>query len=312
MDTEPGLSPDPGPEQPQERPNWIDWLFRGPSRIAAVLRVLVYLPVVVALVFLLQPFVRALSRPRLSALAPMNFFLQEASLAIAVLLAALVMSLLEKKKPGEYGLPLHGAFRKLFWQGVLVGLVEVSALIGLIAWRGGYSFGSLAVHHVQLVRWLFFWAIFFLLVGFFEEFLFRGYTQFTLGQGIGFWPSAVVLSAIFGLVHLSNLGEGIVGALSVVMIGLILSLSLRRTGTLWFAVGLHASFDWGETFLFSVPNSGFVASGHLSNASLHGPAWLTGGTVGPEGSVFSFLTMAVLCYAIHRFYPAKKAAAASQ
>jgi hypothetical protein len=96
-----------------------------------------------------------------------------------------------------------------------------------------------------------------------------------------------------------------VGAAAVVMIGLVFALTLRRTGNLWLAVGWHASFDFGETFLFSVPNSGVVFDGHLSNASLHGAKWLTGGTVGPEGSVFSFLTMAIFALVVNRLYPAK-------
>jgi len=49
-----------------------------------------------------------------------------------------------------------------------------------------------------------------------------------------------------------------------------------------------------------------VFEGHLSNASLHGARWLTGGSVGPEGSVFSFLTMGMLALAIHLLFPAKK------
>jgi hypothetical protein len=97
-----------------------------------------------------------------------------------------------------------------------------------------------------------------------------------------------------------------VGAAGVVAIGLIFAFTLRRTGNLWLAVGWHESFDFGETFLYSVPNSGLVLEGHLSNASLHGPNWLTGGTVGPEGSVFSFLTMGILAIAIHFLFPAKK------
>jgi len=39
---------------------------------------------------------------------------------------------------------------------------------------------------------------------------------------------------------------------------------------------------------------------------MQGKAWLTGGTVGPEGSVFSFLTMGILALAIHFLYPMKK------
>jgi membrane protease YdiL (CAAX protease family) len=220
--------------------------------------------------------------------------------------AALIMSRIEGRSPGAYGLPLRGAFGKLFWQGCLIGLVEVSALIGLIAVFGGYSFGDVALHSKELLRWGTLWAVFFVFVGLFEEFLFRGYTQHTLAESIGFWPAAVVLSCLFGAVHLGNPGEGWVGAAGVVAIGLVFAFALRRTGNLWLVVGWHASFDFGETFLFSVPNSGIVFQGHLSNASLHGKAWLTGGTVGPEGSVFSFLTMGILAFAIHLLFPAKR------
>ena len=95
--------------------------------------------------------------------------------------------------------------------------------------------------------------------------------------------------------------------LVVVMVALLFCFSLKRTGNLWYAVGLHASFDWGETYLFSVPNSGTFMQGHLSNALMHGPKWLTGGTVGPEGSVFCFLTLALQFLVVHLLFPAKKA-----
>jgi uncharacterized protein len=224
--------------------------------------------------------------------------------------AALIMSQIEDRSSGVYGLPVRAAFGKSFWQGCLIGLAEISVLIGLIAAFGGYSFGDLALHGKEVLRWGMLWAVFFIFVGLFEEFLFRGYTQYTLADSIGFWPAAVVLSCSFGAVHLGNPGEGWVGAAGVVAIGMVFAFTLRRTGNLWLAVGWHASFDFGETFLYSVPNSGLVLEGHLSNASLHGPNWLTGGTVGPEGSVFSFLTMGILAIAIHFLFPAKRSEAA--
>jgi len=92
---------------------------------------------------------------------------------------------------------------------------------------------------------------------------------------------------------------------------LLLALTLKRTGNLWLAVGWHAAFDFGESFLFSVPDSGTLLPGHLSNATLHGPAWLTGGTVGPEGSIFSFITLGVAAFAIHTVFPARKSSSAS-
>ena len=219
---------------------------------------------------------------------------------------ALLMGRLERRSVHEYGLPLRAAFGKTFWQGFLLGLCEVSLLVGLIAALGGYSFGQLVLHGAGLWGWGAYWAAAFVIVGLSEEFLFRGYAQYTLAQGIGFWPAAIALSFSFGAVHWRNPGEGIAGVANVAVTGLVFCFTLRRTGNLWLAVGWHASFDFGETFLFSVPDSGFVFDHHLSNAALHGPTWLTGGTVGPEGSVLSFLTMGLAALAIHFLFPAKK------
>jgi len=133
----------------------------------------------------------------------------------------------------------------------------------------------------------------------------RGYSQFTLARGIGFWPSAVTLSCAFAILHLDNEGERWPGLLAVFCIGMFLCLTLRRTGNLWFAIAFHAAWDWGETFFYSVPDSGMVAPGHLLSSSLRGKAWLTGGSVGPEGSVFCFLVIALTAVAFSRAYPAR-------
>jgi membrane protease YdiL (CAAX protease family) len=227
---------------------------------------------------------------------------------ISVFGAAVMMSFLERRPVGCYGLPLHQAFGKLFWQGFLLGFLEISAVIGLIYAFGGYSFGPLALHGAQLVHWAVLWALCLTFVGLFEEFLFRGYSLFTLSSGVGFWPAAILLSLLFAGVHLQNSGEGRVGVAGVFVVGLLWCFTVRRTGSLWFAVGMHAAFDFGETFLYSVPDSGMVLPGHLSDATLHGPAWLTGGSVGPEASVFDFVLLFSFFYVIHRLYPPKKSA----
>lgn len=238
--------------------------------------------------------------------SPQSVALGELVSFAAVYGAALAMARLERLPAGVYGLPLGLAFGKRFWQGIFLGLCEVSLLVGFIAAFGGYSFGNLAVHGTGFLGWGLLWAATFVLVGFSEEFMFRGYVQYTLTRGIGFWPAAACLSVVFGASHLGNPGEGIVGALNVAVTGVVFAFALRRTGNLWLAVGWHASFDFGETFLFSVPNSGWVFDHHLSNSVLQGPVWLTGGTVGPEASVFGFLTMGIGVLVIHFLFPANK------
>jgi uncharacterized protein len=233
-------------------------------------------------------------------------FFGELASFLAAFLAAWIMSQLETRPMVVYGLPARGAFGKQFWLGCLFGLCEIFFLIGLIAAFGGYSFGSLLEHGGAIAKWALFWGAFFLAVGFFEEFLFRGYTLYTLTEGIGFWPAAVLLAVCFGAVHLKNSGEGWIGVLGVVFVGLFWSFTVKRTGSLWFALGMHATFDFGESFLFSVPDSGMIFPGHLSNATLHGPNWLTGGTPGPEGSGIDFLILAVFFFVFDRLYPARQ------
>jgi len=300
---------DPSPTPPLQGPptqGILGKIFLNDKGIRGGWRLLIYAALVAGLGFgggiVLQQFIR----PTPGVFSLGSSFAYEVFCFTVVFGAALIMAQIEGRSPGAYGLPLSGAFGKLFWQGCLIGLVEISVLVGLIAVFGGYSFGDIVLHGKELLRWGILWAVFFVFVGLFEEFTFRGYTQCTLAESIGFWPAAIVLSCSFGAVHLGNPGEGWVGAAGVVTIGLIFAFALRRTGNLWLVVGWHASFDFGETFLYSVPNSGIVFDGHLSNASLHGAKWLTGGTVGPEGSVFSFLTMGILALAIHLLFPAKK------
>ena len=302
MDPEP--SPDDSPVPPFTAPppeSLLGKVFLHEGGLRAGWRLLIYAALVAGIGFaggiLVLPFAPHARRQ------VFHVFLEEALGFLAVFGAALIMARIERRPVAVYGLPLRGAFGKLFWQGGLFGLVEISALVGLIYAFGGYSFGSLALHGGEVWQWGILWAAAFVVVGLFEEFLFRGYTLCTLAQGVGFWPAAILLSCLFGAVHLENPGEDWVGAASVVAIGLVFAFALRRTGNLWFVVGWHASFDFGETFLFSVPNSGLHFDGHLSNASLSGARWLTGGSVGPEGSAFSFLTVGVLALLIHVLFP---------
>jgi CAAX protease family protein len=235
-----------------------------------------------------------------------NLFYSELTKALGTLLATWVMSRLEGRRLGAYGLPWGSGQGKLFLQGAMFGIAEISTIIGVLAAAGYYSFGSLEVHGASLVKWTVFWAVVFLVVGFFEEYAFRGYVQFALTKGFGFWTAAIVTSLIFGLVHFANPGESWPGIAGVMVVGFFWCFTLRRTGTLWFALGMHAAFDFGETFLFSVPDSGAVFPIHLSSAVIHdGPAWLVGGTAGPEASVLDFMILAIFFYIVHRMYPAK-------
>jgi len=227
-------------------------------------------------------------------------FYEEAISLAGVGVAALALARLENRPVDVYGLPRRQAFGTKFWAGAVWGFGGISALLLLMHTVHVFDFGDIVLHGPRVLRFAAFWGAYFVLVGLFEEFLFRGYFQFALSERAGFWPTAILGSMMFGGVHLLNTDENAAGAFGAGLIGLFLCFTLLRTGTLWFAVGFHAAWDWGETFLYAVPNSGTTEPGHLLSPTLRGPTWLTGGIVGPEASALLLIVMAALWVAFDR------------
>lgn len=297
----PNATAAPAPEfAAATQPSYANTLFVGPDGLRPGWGLAFYL----ATFYVLQQFVVDLAWSRnLGAGGLWSMLLEEfGDMAIAVV-PAMVLARVERRPWKVYGLPATRAFGRFFWIGAAWGFAGISLLMFALYGLHAFTFGHILLHGSRLLRFAAFWGVLFLLVGLFEEFLLRGYTQFTLSRVIGFWPAAIVMSFVFGLIHLRNEGEHWNGLLAAAFIGFFFCLTLRRTGNLWFAVGFHATWDWGETFFYSVPDSGMVAPGHLLRSSLHGAAWLSGGSVGPEGSVLCYLVIALLWIAFDRVYP---------
>jgi len=220
---------------------------------------------------------------------------------------AWVMSRIEHERFSAYGLLLVPEAGRLFAKGVLWGIIPSILILIPICLAGACSFHGLALHGRDLPVSAFGWALAFLGVGFAEEFMFRGYSLKTLAEAIGFWPAAAVLSCLFGLVHLIfKPDEGWIDPISVSLYGLFWCLTLRRTGSLWFAVGFHAASDYTDMIVFAEPNTGNDGKslpGHLLDVRFHGPDWLTGGPRGTEASLLVFLVLAALFYLFDKAYP---------
>lgn len=225
-----------------------------------------------------------------------------------VLLMTWIMSRIEHRRVGTYGLPLtHAKGGQRLIYGGLFGFVLLLVTLAVLRLLGVFYFGSLGLQGSRILIWGVLWGFGFLAVGFFEEFLFRGYALYTLAEGIGFWPAAVIMALFFGRAHMGNGGESYIGIVQTILFALLASATLRRTGSLWLAVGMHAGWDWGQSYFFGVGDSGFQAPGHLFNPHIHGPNWLSGGTVGPEGSVVTSIILILATAAFLAFYREKRA-----
>jgi uncharacterized protein len=199
-----------------------------------------------------------------------------------LLLAAWIMSKIEGRNMGDYGLPWQRAFCLQFWQAFAVGFVSLTLLLALLQLARAYSFGSVQIHGVDILKYALLWAAAIFLGVTVEEVFYRGYLQFNLTSGIGFWPAACITSALMAAAHTFNPGWTVLGLFTVGGFGLIACFLLRRTGDLWMPLGLHFAWDWGETYFYGVPDSGQMGTGHLLQGRFHGPAWLTGMPFGVE------------------------------
>ena len=168
--------------------------------------------------------------------------------------------------------------------GVASGVAVMSLLVGLIAVFHGASVHLAVSPPGELVRYGLGDLLVFALVAISEEGLLRGYPLVALSRAISFWPAAAISSVVFALLHLPHGGESLSGVVNVVLSGLVLAYSFWRSGGLWFAWGWHAAWDFTETFVFGAPDSGVPARDSFLVTTLHGPAWLSGGSAGPEGS----------------------------
>jgi membrane protease YdiL (CAAX protease family) len=224
-------------------------------------------------------------------------------LFISVLLATSIMGRFEGRGFGAYGLPLREGFLKRFLVGAIWGIVPLVALLLALRALGILDFGGPDLSAKALLRSGVLWALLFVLTGMAEECAVRGYPQFTLTRSVGFWGAAVITSLLLAAAHIGNSGEALVGLVAIFTVGMVACLMLRRTGDLWFPIGFHFSWDYAESFIFGVPNSGSVAVGHLLTTHMHGSKWLTGGSVGPEASILSFLVLGLTALMFHRAYP---------
>ena len=256
-------------------------ILYGPSGLRAGWRLVIF----AAILFVLFATKGLIARRTMHGVDDVGrFVFNQTTRFLICLIASWIMARIERRTIAEYGLPWRRMFRGQFWLGALIGFAALTVLLGFMQAIGVFDFGRIALRGAEIWKWGALYGAILLIVGLSEEFFYRGYIQFTLSTGIGFWPAAILWNAYFGFSHYSNAGETWAGMVNAGLGGLFFCLLLQRSGNLWMPIGFHMAWDWGQTFFYGVPDSGIVVPGHLFNSTHSGPVWLSGGSVGPEGS----------------------------
>ena len=322
------------PQEPQPSP--AHRVFIGPYGLRAGWSLLIYFALLLSIVFTVRGVhehnkakahqaavaaaqasgtpIKEVNRDPNAPLAVEEAIVQEGIGFAVIFVISLLMSLIERRRFTAYGLGGQRSFGR-FFTGTIWGLAAMALLVGALRVLHLVSFDAQLDHGWPILGWGAAQLLGFLLVGLLEEYLFRGYFQFTLSRGlvsvgnlisrpharaIGFWIATLITSALFFLAHTSNDGEDKVGLLLVFLAGVAFVVALWRTGSLWWAIGFHTAWDWSQSFLYGVPDSGNLVQGRLFATHPLGNPLLSGGTAGPEGSVLCvpiiLLVIVVLCF----------------
>ena len=283
-------------------------IFLNSRGLRAGWRLLIFVGIFIGLGFLTDRIFPLIFHPKQRPfLDPVFLMINEVEALIQVLIVTWIMARIERRGVRAYGIPVHNAFGHDFWVGLAWGFGSTALLMALIAEFGGYHILGLAIRGTTLWHFLALWTTASVLIGFSEEIQFRAYLLATASDGIGFWAAAVLLSIGFGAMHyFFKPHERWEDFASTGLLGLFMCLTLRRTGSLAFAIGFHAAFDFANIFVWSGQNAGEYAIGHLFETSWPGPQWLTGGQLGPEASWMVFVVIAVLFRSFDRVYRHQK------
>ena len=228
----------------------------------------------------------------LISLLPSNFEMPFDGLFTAQLLELLVIGgsiyltrqFIDKRDFVSLGFKLN----RQAWQDLLLGIAIPGIMMGfifVIEWSFGWlNFEGFAwqFHPISdVISNALSVFLIFVLVGWNEELLIRGFHLQTIASGSNLSWGIFLSSAVFGILHLGNPNATWISAVGILFAGYFLAYGYVRTGQLWLSVGLHIGWNYFEGVVFGFPVSGMDVF-RLTRINVDGPVLWTGGTFGPE------------------------------
>ena len=182
-------------------------------------------------------------------------------------------------------LPLERNWAGEALAGLLIGAALFSGVVGVVALLGGIRITGLGAGAS-------FWVIagMSLTAAVNEEVLFRA-IGFRFSEKLGGSLFALfVTSLLFGFAHFANPGATLFSSIAIATeAGIMLGAAYMLTRRLWFAVGLHAGWNFTQGWIWSIPVSGQTFGTGLFATERQGPDWLSGGAFGLEASAVTML-----------------------
>ena len=219
-----------------------------------------------------------------------------AALLLAALVGGWAALALDGRAPGALGFYLRPVAGREAAKGLGLGVVVAMMVVLAMAALGGLRWSAQPGTAGAWVMGSASSLLFLALPAAAEEALLRGYPLQALAEAWGPSAALLVTSIAFGAVHFGNPEVTWLGLANIAAAGLLLGAVYLRTGSLWWATGVHLGWNWAHGYLADVPVSGLeLLDAPFYDGVARGPDWLGGGGFGPEGSALA--TVVVLAAA---------------
>lgn len=175
--------------------------------------------------------------------------------------------------------------------GLVMGIIAITlAFILILLSKSGVLVNSLLEPRFSLS--LFLYLILFILVGFAEELLSRGYIIGAMeASNNNKWFAIMVSAVIFSLMHYGNNGFSLIPFLNIFLVGILFGVMYVKTKSIWLSTGFHITWNFFQGCIYGMPVSG-ITTPKLYEMTFVGNSILNGGTFGPEGGLI--VTMVII------------------
>jgi len=208
-------------------------------------------------------------------------------LVVFTLTVYIARRFLDKRSFESLGFKINKQTIKDMFAGVGIAFVIMGLIYVAETALGWLEFESFAWHVEPLsavVSSALMFLALYILVGWNEELLFRGYQLQTLASGLNLFWAVFISSAVFGVSHLLTPNATWVGVVGIFFAALFLAYSYVRTYQLWLSIGLHVGWNFFEGVVFGFPVSGSDIYSIIRH-QVTGPELWTGGIYGPEAGL---------------------------
>lgn len=175
--------------------------------------------------------------------------------------------------------------------GLVMGIIAITlAFILILLSKSGVLVNSLLEPRFSLSLVLY--LILFILVGFAEELLSRGYIIGAMeASNNNKWFAIMVSAVIFSLMHYGNNGFSFIPFLNIFLVGILFGVMYVKTKSIWLSTGFHITWNFFQGCIYGMPVSG-ITTPKLYEMTFVGNSILNGGTFGPEGGLI--VTMVII------------------